>query len=132
MSQINTVKDVQSSFDNLGVDQVKLTATAHGQLKALLDAEDAGDVVGLRIFVAGGGCSGMTYGMTFATERYSHDAVLEQDGVAIYVDAVALSFLEGAEIDFQEQPSGASFVFRNVFQAVGGGGTCTGCGHAQG
>jgi iron-sulfur cluster insertion protein len=132
MSQISTVENAQSSFDTLGADQIKVTAAAHQQLKALLDAEDEEEVMGLRIFVAGGGCSGMTYGMTFATERFAHDAVQEQDGVTLYVDAVALSFLEGAEIDFQEQPAGASFVFRNVFQAVGGGGTCAGCGHAQG
>jgi iron-sulfur cluster insertion protein len=131
MSQISTVENAQSSFDTLGADQIKVTAAAHQQLKALLDAEDEEEVMGLRIFVAGGGCSGMTYGMTFATERFAHDAVQEQDGVTLYVDAVALSFLEGAEIDFQEQPAGASFVFRNVFQAVGGGGTCAGCGHAQ-
>ncbi|HKH19601.1 MAG TPA: iron-sulfur cluster assembly accessory protein [Gammaproteobacteria bacterium] len=132
MSQISTVENAQSSFNTLGDDQIKVTAAAHQQLKALLDAEDEEEVMGLRIFVAGGGCSGMTYGMTFATERFAHDAVQEQDGVTLYVDAVALSFLEGAEIDFQEQPAGASFVFRNVFQAVGGGGTCAGCGHAQG
>jgi iron-sulfur cluster insertion protein len=132
MSQISTVENAQSSFNTLGNDQIKVTAAAHQQLKALLDAEDEEEVMGLRIFVAGGGCSGMTYGMTFATERFAHDAVQEQDGVTLYVDAVALSFLEGAEIDFQEQPAGASFVFRNVFQAVGGGGTCAGCGHAQG
>jgi iron-sulfur cluster insertion protein len=131
MSQISTVENTQSSFNTLGDDQIKVTAAAHQQLKALLDAEDEEEVMGLRIFVAGGGCSGMTYGMTFATERFAHDAVQEQDGVTLYVDAVALSFLEGAEIDFQEQPAGASFVFRNVFQAVGGGGTCAGCGHAQ-
>jgi iron-sulfur cluster insertion protein len=131
MSQISTVENAQSSFNTLGDDQIKVTAAAHQQLKALLDAEDEEEVMGLRIFVAGGGCSGMTYGMTFATERFAHDAVQEQDGVTLYVDAVALSFLEGAEIDFQEQPAGASFVFRNVFQAVGGGGTCAGCGHAQ-
>jgi len=132
MSQISTVENAQSSFNTLGDDQIKVTAAAHQQLKALLDAEDEEEVMGLRIFVAGGGCSGMTYGMTFATERFAHDAVQEQDGVTLYVDAVALSFLEGAEIDFQDQPAGASFVFRNVFQAVGGGGTCAGCGHAQG
>src|SRR5829696_5232803 len=106
MSQISTVENAQSSFNTLGDDQFKVTAAAHQQLKALLDAEDEEEVMGLRIFVAGGGCSGMTY----ATERFAHDAVQEQDGVTLYVDAVALSFLEGAEIDFQEQPAGASFV----------------------
>jgi iron-sulfur cluster assembly accessory protein len=132
MSQISTSKNAPPAF-NLSIgDRIKLTPAAHAQLKALLQGEDEDGVVGLRVFVSGGGCSGMTYGMTFATERYAHDTTLEQDGVALYVDAVALNFLDGVEIDFQEQPTGASFVFRNVFQAVGGGGTCAGCGHAQG
>lgn len=135
MSQIGTVENTlpgQPMFDGLIGDRIKLTPAAHAQLKALLQGEDEDEVAGLRVFVSGGGCSGMTYGMTFATEQYAHDAVLTQDGVALYVDAVALNFLEGVEIDFQEQPTGASFVFKNVFQAVGGGGTCAGCGHAQG
>jgi len=131
MSQISSVENVQPLFNKWICDQIKITPAAHRQLKALLGAEDEDEVLGLRIFVAGGGCSGMTYGMTFATDRYEHDALLEQDGIEIYVDAVALSFLEGVEIDYQEQPAGASFVFRNVFQAVGGAATCTGCGRAQ-
>ncbi len=131
MSQIGPVQDVRPLFNRLTCDQIKLTPAAHEQLKSLLEAEDEAEVAGLRVFVAGGGCAGMTYGMTFATERYEHDLVLEQDGVKVYVDAVALSFLEGVEIDFQELATGPSFVFRNVFQAIGGGGTCAGCGHAQ-
>lgn len=131
MSQMVSPQNVQPLFNKLISDQITLTPVAHQQLKALLQAEDEDEVIGLRIFVAGGGCSGMTYGMTYATERYEHDARLEQEGVAVYVDAVALSFLEGVEIDFQDQPGGASFVFRNAFRSVGGGGTCAGCGHAQ-
>ncbi len=131
MSQISTAKNALPAFNQLIGDRIKLTPAAHAQLKALLQGEDEDEVMGLRVFVSGGGCSGMTYGMTFATERYAHDTMVEQDGVTLYVDAVALNFLEGVEIDFQEQPTGASFVFRNVFQTVGGGGTCAGCGHAQ-
>jgi iron-sulfur cluster assembly accessory protein len=131
VSQTNPAQNSSPVFDKRLTDQIALTPAAHEQLKQLLESEDADEVVGLRIFVAGGGCSGMTYGMTYATESYEHDTVLEQDGVTVYVDAVALTFLEGVEIDFLDQPGGASFVFRNVFQAVGGGGTCAGCGHAQ-
>jgi iron-sulfur cluster assembly accessory protein len=131
MSQVSSVETAQPAFDTFISNQIKITPAAHWQLKALIDSEHEDEVVGLRIFVAGGGCSGMTYGMTFATERYEHDALLEQDGVALYVDAVALSFLEGVEIDYQEQSAGGNFVFRYVFQAVGGAGTCTGCGHAM-
>jgi len=110
--------------------EINVTTAAMEQIQGLLSSED--DIEAVRIFVAGGGCGGMTYSMTFAPEQYPHDSVLERDGVRIYVDAVALNYLDGVEIDFVENVTGASFVFRNVFQAVGGGGTCGGCGSAGG
>lgn len=110
--------------------EINVTPAAMKQIRGLLADED--EIEAVRIFVAGGGCSGMTYSMTFAPERFAHDSVLDRDGVRIYVDAVALNYLDGVEIDFVEDVSGASFVFRNVFQAVGGGGTCGGCGMAGG
>ena len=66
----------------------------------------------------------MTYGMTFTDTRHAYDKVREGEGFNIYVDAVALNYLEGVEIDFVERPTGASFVFNNVFAATGGSGTC--------
>jgi len=72
----------------------------------------------------------MTYGMTFSEALGEHDAILEQDGLTLYVDAVALGFLNGVEIDFVQQGVGASFVFKNAFAATGGSGACGGCGGA--
>jgi iron-sulfur cluster insertion protein len=56
----------------------------------------------------------------------------EQDVNGVYVDAVALSYLEGVEIDFQTQGANRSFVFKNVFANSGGSGTCGSCGAAGG
>ena len=128
MKQSSEASNVQPMFSKMITDQIKLGPAAHRQIKKLVDDEDG--VKGLRIFVQGGGCGGMTYSMTFATERFEHDCVLEQNGLTVFVDAVALNFIEGVEIDYVENPTGASFVFKNVFQAIGGGGTCAGCGAA--
>lgn len=117
-------------FKSQLTDEVSVTDEAAAQLKALVDSEE--EVEAVRIFVMGGGCSGMTYSMTFAAERFDHDAVLEKDGLKIYVDAVALSYLKGVEIDYVQQPTGATFIFNNVFQSVGGSGTCGTCGSAGG
>lgn len=117
-------------FNAVMSDEITITPDAHEQIKSLVDDEE--DIEGVRIYVAGGGCSGMTYSMTFATEQYPHDCVLEQDGLKVFVDAVALHYLEGVEIDYQSTETGASFVFKNVFQAVGGAGMCAGCGAAGG
>lgn len=115
----------------LSADQFKVTPGAAEKLAALFT--DAGDEVeAIRVYVTGGGCSGMTYGMTFADSRNEHDAVLRGEGFSIYVDSVALGYLSGVEIDYVERPTGASFVFNNVFAATGGSGACGGCGSAGG
>ena len=88
-----------------------------------------GEAQAVRIYVAGGGCSGMNYGMTFAENSEPTDSVMTgDDGFRLVVDPVALAFLKGAEVDYVDDGVNASFVFNNVFQAVGGSGSCGGCG----
>ncbi len=110
-------------------DEITVMPAAHEKLVELLKSEE--EINGVRIFVSGGGCGGMTYGMTFSEAPGAHDAILEQDGLTLYVDAVALGFLNGVEIDFIQQGMGASFVFKNAFAATGGSGACGGCGAAS-
>lgn len=111
---------------------LKLTDLAQSKLVELMS--DAGEeVVGVRVFVAGGGCSGMGYGMTFADRTTDYDHVIDHQGLKVIVDTVALNYLSGAEIDFTADSMNPSFVFRNTFQAqpsadTGGGGRCGGCG----
>ena len=111
-------------------DEIKVSPEAIEQLLAITEKED--EVNGVRIFVSGGGCGGMTYGMTFVEQANEFDCVLETNGMNIYVDAVALGFLEGVEIDFKTQGVNKSFVFKNVFAKTGGSGTCGACGAAGG
>lgn len=107
--------------------EMKVSPAAAEQLKTLLESiED--DIAGIRIFVSGGGCGGMTYGMTYAESINEHDKVLDGDGFKIMVDPVALSYLQGADIDFVDNGMSKSFVFNNVFKSVGGSGGCAGCG----
>lgn len=110
-------------------DDVRLSAQARAKLAELLE-ENRDEVEAIRVFVGGGGCSGMSYGMTFTDSRTPFDCVFQQGGVTLYVDVVALNFLRGVEIDYAERPSGASFIFNNVFAATGGSGTCSACGAA--
>jgi iron-sulfur cluster insertion protein len=120
----------QAQFNSQLTDQINVSDEAVKQLIALTESEDG--VNGVRIFVSGGGCGGMSYGMTFVDQPTEFDATLEKDGLKVHVDAVALSFLEGVEIDYQTDGANASFVFKNVFANTGGGGTCGGCGSAGG
>jgi iron-sulfur cluster insertion protein len=119
------------STDLTGND-VRLTARARDQLSRLLAQVDDDEIQAVRVFVTGGGCGGMTYGMTFTDRRTPYDSVLQDGDVKLYIDAVAINYLRGVEVDFVERPMGASFVFNNVFQATGGSGTCRSCGSSGG
>lgn len=115
-----------SNVTPIADDELRLSPAAEVKMAELVANAESG--IGIRVFVAGGGCGGMTYGMTYAEEVTEYDNALEGDGYKIIVDAVALNFLSGCEIDFAED----SFVFNNVFQAVGGSGACGGCGGGAG
>lgn len=69
--------------------------------------------LGLRFGVAKTGCSGWGHVTDLAREAHSDDAVFEQDGVRIYVDAASLPLVDGTEIDFAKQGLGETFIFRN-------------------
>lgn len=107
---------------------LNITDTARAKLAELL-AGAGEEVQAIRVFVSGGGCGGMGYGMTYADQVTEYDHVIENDECKVVVDAVALNYLSGAEIDFVTDGMSPSFVFRNAFQASGGGGgRCGGCG----
>lgn len=120
----------QVQFNNQLTNEVSVSPEAIKQLLALTENEEG--VNGVRIFVSGGGCGGMTYGMTFVDAPSEFDCTWEKDGLKVHVDSVALGYLEGVEIDYQTQGSSASFVFKNVFAQTGGSGSCGGCGGASG
>lgn len=120
----------QTQFNTQLTDQIKVSDEAVKQLLTLTESEEG--VNGVRIFVSGGGCGGMSYGMTFVDQPTLFDTTLEKDGLKVHVDAVALGFLEGVEIDYQVNGANASFVFKNVFANTSSGGTCGGCGAAGG
>ena len=120
-------------FDtNIQPEEMVITQAAGVQLAKLYSEVDDDEVKAVRVYVAGGGCSGMTYGMTYADNLSQFDKVLSGEGYVLYVDTVAINYLKGAEIDFVERETGSTFVFNNVFQATGGSGTCSACGAAGG
>jgi len=109
-----------------------LTDAAREKMGELITQAEDDDLKAIRVFVSGGGCDGMGYGMTFTDSQTEYDCVRKEEGFEIYVDAVALNFLRGVEIDYVERPTGASFVFNNAFAMSGGSGTCGACGSAGG
>ena len=117
-------------FNNQLSDEINVSPEAIKQLLAITESEDG--VNGVRIFVSGGGCDGMSYGMTFVDQPSEYDCSWEKDGLTVYIDSVALNYLGGVEIDYQTNGGNASFVFKNVFAQTGGAGTCGSCGAVGG
>lgn len=121
-----TAMDVLDSAFTTGTAPLTVTMSAQAKLAELL--ADAGEeVCAVRVFVAGGGCGGLSYGMTFAESFSPHDYVIEAPGLKVAIDAVAANYLRGAEIDFTIDSLQPTFVFRNAFQ-TGGSGGCGGGG----
>ena len=67
----------------------------------------------LRVFVQGGGCSGLQYGFEFDEQLQEGDTCIENQGVKLLIDPMSVNYLGGAEIDFRDGLDGAQFVIRN-------------------
>jgi iron-sulfur cluster insertion protein len=96
--------------------------TAIDKLKDIL-AEENNPAVKLRVFVQGGGCSGMQYGFTLDEEKNDDDFEQEYDNVKILIDSMSFQYLQGATIRYRDDLMGSSFVIDNPNAAT----TC-GCG----
>ena len=91
---------------------VSMTARAADKLKEIITKQGRDDLA-LRVYVTPGGCSGFSYGMTFAEGREEDDTLIEQDGVRIVVDPMSAMYIKGSEIDFVDALMGGGFALRN-------------------
>jgi iron-sulfur cluster assembly protein len=82
----------------------------------------------LRLFVAGGGCSGPQYGMALADSRDGDDTEYTIGGVTFLIDAESLPFVQGAEVDYVEDTMRSGFTIFNPNIRSGGGCACGGGG----
>jgi iron-sulfur cluster assembly protein len=103
---------------------ISLTPTAQAKLQQLLKERNIPDY-GLRVFVAGGGCSGLQYGMAFEAQARDFDTVVEQGGVRLFIDPTSIMYMAGASIDFVDSLMGGGFKIENP-NAV----SSCGCGHS--
>ena len=91
---------------------MKLQTGAVEKLRELV-AEEGNPNLMLRVFVQGGGCSGMSYGFTFDEVQNEDDFDFAYDDVKIVVDSMSMQYLQGSEIDYKEDISGSQFVITN-------------------
>jgi iron-sulfur cluster assembly accessory protein len=65
----------------------------------------------LRVFVSGGGCCGVQFGMALDNQFHANDSTIEASGLKLVVDSVSMEYLRGAKIDFVNDPQrGAGFI----------------------
>jgi len=91
---------------------VSLTPAAVERVREIMDRADR-QVAGLKVGVKNGGCAGMSYTMEWAGEIGKFDEVVEQDGARVLIDAKAVLFLLGTEMDYRTDKFSSNFVFKN-------------------
>ncbi len=91
---------------------ITLTTTAAGKLQDIMTEKGINNHA-LRVFVSGGGCSGLSYGMTFAEGPDIGDQTFEINGVQVVVDPGSIMYLDGAEIDYIDSLMGGGFRIEN-------------------
>ena len=96
------------------IEQAVLTLTdeARGQLQTLLEKEN-NPALALRVFVSGGGCSGLQYGMAFDDNIREDDLLIEESGVKVVVDEFSRTYIEGSTVDYVDGLMGAGFTVQN-------------------
>ena len=103
-------------------DALIFTDSAARKVDSLIKEEENPNLK-LRVFIAGGGCSGFQYGFTFDEDLQDGDLAIVNQGVTLLVDPMSIQSLRGAEVDYKDDLEGAQFVIRNPNAAT----TC-GCG----
>ena len=93
---------------------ITVTDSAVTKIKEILKEEDNPDLK-VRMFISGGGCSGMQYGFTLEDQPANEDDFdLEvAPGVHMLVDAMSGQYVQGAEVDWQESAQGSQFAIKN-------------------
>ena len=91
---------------------VNLSAKAADEIKALFEQQGMTNAA-LRVFVSGGGCSGLQYGMAIAEEVEEGDMEMNIHGVRVLVDPMSANHIAGASIDYVEDSMGGGFKIDN-------------------
>ena len=89
-----------------------LTDRAAERVREIVDNAD-GPVAGVRVGVRNGGCAGMSYTLDYVETEDPLDEVVEDKGVRLLVDAKAVLFLLGTEMDYEVTQLSSGFVFKN-------------------
>ena len=91
---------------------IKLSDKAAQRIKQIMSSAEK-NAIGVRVSVKSGGCAGMSYVMEYSKEINPNDEVIEDKGVKVFIDAAAVIYLLGTEMDYKKEEFSSSFVFNN-------------------
>ena len=91
---------------------IKLSENAANRIKEIMSKAD-NTTIGVRVGVKSGGCAGMSYIMENAKEAKKNEEVIEDKGVKVFIDANAVMYLLGTEMDYKTDKFSSQFVFKN-------------------
>lgn len=92
---------------------ITLTESAITKISEIVKEESATNDYKIRVFVQGGGCSGMEYGFTLEETQNEDDFLINAGETKVLVDGMSIQYLSGAEIDYVEDLNGSSFKIKN-------------------
>ncbi|MHB8368600.1 MAG: HesB/IscA family protein [Leptospirales bacterium] len=92
---------------------VSVTEKAGIYLRRMIRLNGGGDQSGIRLFVKPGGCSGLSYDMELADKALPGESIFPGPGFALHIPGECLAFVDGSEIDFEDNMMNTQLVFRN-------------------
>jgi len=102
---------------------ITITEAARNRVSEILSGHP--DAAGIRIGVKNGGCAGMEYTVDLAEEVIPGEDKVETTAGTVFVDAKAVLFLLGTQLDFEVTKLRNGFVFNNPNQS-----SACGCGES--
>ena len=91
---------------------ITVTEAAQTKISDIL-LEENNPAIRLRMYVQGGGCSGMSYGFTLDEIQNEDDFEIPMESSSVLVDAMSMQYVSGATIDYKDDLSGSQFVIKN-------------------
>ena len=104
---------------------MQLTDGAVQKILSLRSGETDSEILNLRVYVTGGGCSGFQYGFSFDNTVDEDDTCIEKKGANLVIDSLSLLYLQGSTVDYIEDLTGSKFIISNPNATT----TC-GCGES--
>lgn len=92
---------------------ITVSENAKNQAIKLMNEDNSPEGSFIRVGVKGGGCSGLSYDLTFDHIINDNDKEFEDRGVKIVCDKKSILYLAGTELDFSGGLNGKGFIFNN-------------------